>query len=304
MKLSRIGCWGAFLLLLFVGAAHAGETAPRPWGAVSSTFGPCGMGVPAGVFAIGGNILYGESDGVWRHEKRLNGNTETTKFNQVLKMRYGLVEGLDIRTATPHYNIHLDQKTGSDRTNYGIGDTTVLLHKSLLNQDQGDPLFLGLDFGGVAPTASVGEHSADALGNDAWGAILGLGATWFQDSHRFDLEVNYATFSEGAKDYAKGDRLRWNTGYAYALSGMWDLGVESSYEWNAASELHDKGQHNSGTEWFVGPKLTFNYKPWQLHTGVAVKLPVYRWYEGTKVGSDDYRLEMKIIKAFKFESLF
>ncbi len=313
MSWLRMGVLVCLLVVLSAGFAQAGDQDktttkekkyPVAWGGMGATFGPGGMGVPAGTLGIGGNLVYGQSDNVRIGNRSSNDSSKTTKFNQIFKTRYGIMDGLDIRTATPFYNTHLSNQYTPNRDVYGIGDTAVVLHKRLLNQLKGDPFSVAIDLGGVLPTGSVDAHSADAAGNSAWGFITGLGATYFYGANRFDAEVNYATFTMGAKNYEKGDRGRFNFAYAYALNNYLDLGVESQWEWNAQSQYLGNNQHNASSEWYVGPKLVFKYMPWKTFLGVEATMPVVRWYESSKVGSDDFRIEVKLIKLFNIGSLF
>lgn len=301
LKFAMLGC---LLVALLAVTAQAEEKTPVAWGGVGSTFGPCGMGFPSGALAVGGNVVFGKSDGIRNGDQRINGNAKTTKINEVFKTRYGIMEGLDIRTATPIYNVHIERANSSNRETYGIGDTAILLHKTVLSQKAGDPLSVAFDFGGVVPTGSVTEHSSNSAGNDAWGLIGGVGATWFTGANRFDTEVNVATFTEGAKDYEKGNRFRWNAGYAYALSDRWDIGVESSWEMNDESRSYGRGNQDAFVEWYTGPKVAFKYAPWKLNAGLLATVPVHRWYEGNKVGSDDFRIQFKLVKVFNLGSLF
>ena len=176
--------------------------------------------------------------------------------------------------------------------------------KACSASERGDPLSVALDFGGVLPTGSVGEHSSNAAGNSAWGFVGGLGATYFYEANRFDTEINFATFTEGAKDYEKGNRVRWNLGYAYALNDHWDIGAEATWEMGDESKYQGQGQKNAYVEWYAGPKATFKYKPWKLNVGLIAQAPIHRWYEGNKIGSDDYRFSLKLMKAFNFNKLF
>ncbi|MCM0756910.1 transporter [Desulfovibrio aminophilus] len=309
MKRLRLGISVLAMLGLLVSAAWAADPAkpapaPRPWAPMGTSFGPSGSGMPAGILGVGGNFQYGESENVRKYGGKMNDSVSVQKATEVFKLRYGIMEGLDIRSSTPIYNIHVDRQAGSDRTNYGVGDTTILLHSVILNQDKGDPFYLAVDYGGSVPTASVGDHSVDAIGNDAWGLMGGVGATYFLDSHRFDMEVNYATFTEGAHDYTKGDRARWNVGYAYAINTMFDIGVESNFEWNDESELHGSKQKDASYEWYAGPKLVYKCKPWGVNFAVAGMLPLERWYQNTKTGSDDYRFMFKVIKFFDVGTFF
>lgn len=296
----------ASLLLLFCGSAMAADEAePKPWGGITSTFGPAGTIIPAGVFVVGGNVVHGESDGTRRHSKYWNGATDTSKWTEVVKFRYGILPNLDLRTSTPIYSIHTNTGPRNvGRTNYGVGDTAALFHSLIMDQKKGDLFSIGVDYGGILPSASVSDHSVNSIGNEAWGLMGGVGATYFHGSHRIDVEVNYATFTEGSREFQKGDRMRWNTGYAYALNNMWDIGVETTYEWNAETKLKEVGQKDSSEELYGGPKIAFKYAPWATNMGLLASTPLYRWYQGTKTGSDDYRVDFKIMKSFDIGKLF
>jgi hypothetical protein len=55
----------------------------------------------------------------------------------------------------------------------------------------------------------------------------------------------------------------------------------------------------------VGPEVTFEQaRALEAERGTGGKAPVHRWYEGNKVGSDDFRMEMKLIKSFDLNGLF
>lgn len=304
MKIMRLGTVIAVLLCTFCIAAQAEEQTPKPAAPMTANAGPGGQDFPVGKFAALVNYQYGDSDHIRHYSDELNSNSEVTKNVEVVKFRYGILPNWDIRSATPIYNLHIDNKYASDRTNYGVGDTTVLLHSVVLNQAQGDAFYLALDYGAVLPTGSTTSHSVNGIGSGAWGLTGGILGTYFLGSNRFDTEFNYATFGEGSKHFEKGDRFRWNASYAYALNNLWDLGVESNFEWNEETELHGVRQNDSSTEWYVGPKAVFKYQPWGLTVGVAGLAPAYRWYESTKSGSDDFRFEMKIIKSFDVGSFF
>lgn len=286
-------------------AADGDAPAPQPWGPIQSTAGPAGTQIPAGVLAVGGNIVHGESDGTRKFSKHWNGSVDTEKWTELVKLRYGIMQNLEVRTSTPVYNVHTTTTaTGSGRDNYGVGDTTVLFHSLLMDQKKGAPFSIGIDYGGILPTASVGSHSVNAIGNDAWGWMGGLGATWFYGSNRFDTEVNYATFYEGAKNFKKGDRARWNMSYSYALNQMWDIGAEANYERNDKTRLNDVMQKDAGEELYAGAKAVFKYAPWGTNVGLLASKPLYRWYQGVKPGSDDYRFDLKLIKTFNIGTLF
>lgn len=304
--MKNVGCvlLGVLLLVSQGVTARAEDKAPVAWAPMATVFGPCGSGMPPGALTVIGHVLHGAGDGLRRHDSRLNDSVDSSKINEVIKLRYGITPGLDIRTSTPVYNVDLDRRTGPGRDIYGVGDTNVILHKVLFRQGDGAPLSLGLEAGLIVPTATVGQHSSDPTGNACWGGMAGLGLTWLYAGHRVDTEVNYAMFTEGAKDYRKGNRFRWNLAYAFAMSAFWDMGAESLLEMSEQSAYRDQGSDDSYVEWYIGPKIVFKYSPWKLNVGLMATFPVQRWYEGNKVGSDDYRVECKFTKTFDIGTVF
>ncbi len=272
---------------------------PKAGGAITAPFGPAGTGFPSRAFSAVINYRYMTTDGVRFKNNKINDNVELTKHIGLAKFRYGIMPGLDVRTSTPFYNIERKNRVSGAEDDMGwVGDTALIFHKVLLDQTKGDALHFALDVGVSLPTASVDDDSNDFLGNQAWGGIVGLGLTYFTtNGHRFDQEINYATFTEGRRDYRKPDRFRSNTGWAYAINTMFDVGLESNLEWNGESERDGKDMGDSKWEWYAGPKAVFKYTPLKLTAGVAATFPVYRWYEAN-TPSDDFRIEFKLVKLF------
>ncbi|WP_461209283.1 transporter [Desulfocurvus sp. DL9XJH121] len=295
----------AILALLAVPLCASAQDAatPKPGSATTATFGPAGMGFPKGLFAVVANLRYMESDHVRKWSDEQNDAMKFDKFVLVGKTRYGITDDIDIRTATAIYDIDIERTGNDDTWRRGIGDTTVLLHQVLTRESEGAFAGFALDYGLILPTATVDQHSVDSVGNGAWGLMGGIGLSKNFGPSRFDAELNYATFFEGAHDYTHGDRFRWNSQYIYALNDYFDLGVESNLEWTGSSQLHGENSDDSSLEIYLGPKVNFKYKPWGLTTGLAFMSPVYRWYENTKAGSDDYRVECKITKTFRLGAL-
>ncbi len=298
------------LVALMAGTAWAGDggeqgktvKVPRAWAPMGTCSGPGGQGVPPGLFGVGGNFLYGDSDGVRKGSDHLSDATKVDKFMEVIKLRYGIMPDMDVRVAFPIYNLNFDM-AANDKTYSGNGDTTVVFRNVLWNQDKGDPFFFAIDYGPILPTASIDKDTAIGAGPCAWGGVLGIGATYFSGASRFDGELNFATFAEGAREYEKGNRARLNLSYAYALSSSWDVGAEASYEWNAEAEQYDKALQNESSELYVGPKIVWK-TPWKMNIGLSAQLPAYRWYQGTKAGSDDYRVLVKLVKFYNIGTFF
>jgi len=269
-----------------------------PWGPVTATFGPAGMGFPTGKFAAVLNYRFIEAEGMYLNDDKISDAVEITKNVGVLKFRYGIAPGLDIRTATPFYNVDIEKlASGTETTKDGVGDTSAILHKVLMNQRKGDALSVAFDLGAILPTATVDSNSIDFIGNQAWGVFTGVGLTYTKLSHRIDQEFNYAAFTEGQSDYQKPMRFRCNTTYAYAFNSTFDMGIESAFEWNDESKEYAEDMGDASKEWFAGPKVAMKLKKYGLFAGLGVMFPVYYNYDDTST-SDDYRIEFKIAKVF------
>jgi len=301
-RMKKFAVFIIFAMILISSPALGEDAVPRAWGPANVISGPAGMGFPVGKLAAVLNYKYAETDGIRHHGDELNDDVKLTKNVYVAKLRYGIAPGLDIRSATPMYDVDVDYKSSvpkDDYTQNWIGDTTLVLHKVVMNQARGNFINMAFDIGATFPTANVDSESNDFIGNDAWGGFAGVGFTYFLGSNRFDQEFNYAFFTEGAHDYTKPNRFRSNTTWAYAFNNYFDIGVESNLEWNNESEKNGVGQNDSKLEWYAGPKMAFKYRPWGVNVATLVTFPVKRWYEGTSP-SDEYTVQVKIAKLFNF----
>jgi len=301
MFLSILPAWVLIALFSISPVLAADETvrpAPKAFGGVGAAWGPAGEGMPVGKFAALLNYTYAETDGIRLHDDELNDNVELTKNVGVVKFRYGLAPGLDIRTATPIYDVKKELRATGATDHYGwLGDTAVALHKVVMNQADKAPFSLAFDLGVVLPTADGGKNNNDYTGNQAWGAGGGVGLTYFQGANRFDQELYYYTFTDGVHDYRKPDMFRGLTGWGYALNKTFDIGVESHLSWDGESERFDREQNDARWEWYVGPKVVFKNQPTGTVIGALVTLPVHRDYD-SPTPSDGFRFEIKLAKVF------
>ncbi|GFO70820.1 hypothetical protein GMLC_43990 [Geomonas limicola] len=271
---------------------------PLPFGPTISAFGPAGTGFPVGKLGVLLNYQNCETDGTRQGDREVNENVRLSKKVGVVKLRYGITEGLDIRTATPLYDVHKKNlATGKGEHLGWIGDTGIALHKVLMNQAKGAPFDLAVDLGLVVPTTDVSNKSVDFVGNNAWGAGGAIGLTYSAGSHRLDQELHVYTFTEGAHDYRKPTYLRSTTAWGVAVNNYFDIGAESQFDWNASSEKNGLKQNDSKNEWYAGPKVAFKYKPWGFAAGLATMFPFARWYEAN-TPSEGYRVELKLSKTF------
>lgn len=268
------------------------------WGPVTASFGPAGMGFPVGKFAAVLNYRFIESEGMYLGNDKISDAVELTKNIGIVKFRYGIAPGLDIRTGTPLYNVEIKNLAlGTENTKDGVGDTTAILHKVVMDQKKGDALSVAFDLGVTFPTATVNSDSIDFIGSQAWGVLTGVGFSYTKNSHRIDQEFNFAAFTEAEHDYQKPMRFRCNTTYAYALDSTFDMGIESAFEWNDEAKQYGEEMDDAYREWFVGPKVAVKMKKIGLFAGLGVLFPVSYEYDSASP-SDDYRIEFKISKVF------
>jgi hypothetical protein len=276
--------------------APALKTLLIPANPITTRFAPGAQEFPVGQFSASLSYSFEESDGVRFEDHEIGNNVEMKSHISYLKLRYGLLPGLDIRSKTPFYRI--DMKTdGNDKDLYWLGDTTIIAHKALLKPGNGTGLQLAFDFGGTVPTAHVDSNSYDYLGNHAWGLYTGFEATWFAGRHRIDQEVNFSSFSESNHDYRKPDVTEVNTAWAYAMTENFDAGVESNFEWNGESSKDNIDQDDAMFEWFAGPKIAWEKPEDKMLFGAAFLLPVYRYYDAP-TPSEAFRVEIKVSKLF------
>lgn len=288
-----LGC----CLVLPAVSGHSAQNAsvPAPAGAVGVSHGPGGMGFPVGKFCAVANYRYAHKDEWYLHTSEEDGaDKEVSSHNIVFKTRYGIAKGWDIRTATPFLMNTIETDGKNDAWSGGLGDTTAILRNQFMSQKDGAPLSLALDLGMFVPTGEVGQNN---IGTGAWGGLVGAGATWMIGSHRLETDLSYLIYTEGKKEVTKGDRLRVNGHYAYALNNRLDLGLEGYYEWTQADEIDGVNQKNEVKTFFAGPKFNLKFPEYGVTLGGVVLGAVYREYEKQTL-TEDWRAEFKLIKLF------
>ncbi len=270
---------------------------PHPVAPITAVFDASGRSFPAGRMSFSLNYLFSKTDNIRFQGGETSLNKEVTKNQGTIKLRYGIAPGIDIRSETPLYLITEKDEADDDKTLHFMGDTTIVVHKVVISQTQGAAFDLSFDLGVTLPTAEVSDDSFDFYGTGNWGLLAGVGATWFYGKHRFDGEINFASFKEGKHNYRKPDRCRVNLAWGYIFTPEIDFGIESNYEWNGESERKEKKQGDSFTEWFIGPKFTYRLPQYNVLLGTVLTFPAYRYYD-TPSSAEDYRFELKFAKFF------
>ena len=77
-----------------------------PGSPVNAVSGSAGLPFPKGVLSTTINYRYAETGGLYLGNDKQNNNVERTKNIGVLKFRYGILPGFDVRTCTSFYNMN------------------------------------------------------------------------------------------------------------------------------------------------------------------------------------------------------
>ena len=239
-----LGVAGVLLGLSLLGvpalADEAKQPVPRVGQVVIESMGPASGTIPKGKLATIVNYIHAD-----KHTWYKKGSRHTAKypFNKgtqrnlhdrfVLKMRYGLGDGYDVRFATPivmnNFRAHSTLTPNSVGSKNGIGDTTFVLHKQFLSQREGSPVDVAWDLGVWTPTGSTSD---DGVGTGAWGAMAGLGVGHAFDGGRQFVEGEIMYLYRGVGHTSRvdvSDVFRLNGRYVYALSQHWDMGVQYGF---------------------------------------------------------------------------
>lgn len=268
---------------------------------VGMNFGVGGGTIPKGTGAVLINYRFADNDTWFRNGKDhtptnpFGGSDQKATQNMfALKARYGLGYGMDIRALLPMGHIKFNEKRlGPDSSVHGCADALVILHKAFTDQQEGAPITFGGEVGIIIPTGST---SRDGFGTGAWGALVGLGATYVFDGGRQLAELEGFYFYRGKggnksiKNYSYrnwGDYIWVNARYVYALTNWLDLALESQFTHNFQDKdtrqqgtgAHISNMKNASTTWFVGPAATLKLPQWNSTFGIGVGISVYQHYQ-------------------------
>ncbi|PIE62747.1 MAG: hypothetical protein CSA26_13080 [Desulfobacterales bacterium] len=101
----------------------------------------------------------------------------------------------------------------------------------------------------------------------------------------------------GNQDFEKPDVFKYNFGYAYALSNLFDLQLELNGEVKSKAEKAGVKNNNSGGHMiFLTPGVHCKITK-QAHFDLGVAIPIYRDVNGTQL-TEDFRVISKL--AFTF----
>lgn len=225
------------------------------------------------------------------------GPRSADQFVNVFKIRYGITDRWEVRTATPFINLDLTNHNTDGGWKGGMGDTTLMLRYGVKKRTEDSPFSLALDLGTTLPTGQVGDKDK-YLATNAFSVIMGGGFSWVDANQRVDFDGRYAAYTEGAHGIRPGDFALFHGHYALALFRNVDLGAEAYCRIEQQSYVHGKGQGDGFSEAYAGPKLQIKVPAAAyLMVGAAVLFPVYRDYDAMRL-STDTRWELSVLVAF------
>ena len=309
---------GGCLLGLLAFPVHAEESgipsqdAPRVGQVVIESMGPASGTIPKGKAAVIFNYIHAD-----KHTWYTNGSRNVAEYPKggtqrnlhdrvVVKMRYGLGDGWDVRFATPivmnNFRAHSTFTPGGVSSKNGVGDTALVLHRQFVSQKEGAPVDIAWDLGVWVPT---GDTSADGVGTGAWGALGGLGVGHSFDNGRqlVEGEVMYLWRGVGSRSRVDvSDVIRVNGRYVYALSRNWDVGLETQFEHNTASRRYGRSADDASTTWFAGPSVTFKMPDCGASLGVSAQYGLYQDYNAAWPVNAAYPTAASLGERWKLEA--
>ena len=308
---SRLCLAVALLLLPVSGWAASGSTAAPeqanrvPGPLVLPQAWPGGETFPAGFVALMNHFSFSQAR-LYKGSSRYDytapngakvGPRRIDQFVNVFKIRYGVTDRFEVRTATPYINAEIKNHIGDGDWKGGLGDTTLMLRYGIKKRTGDSPFSLALDLGATLPTGHVGDQEK-YLATNAFSVIMGGGFSWVDHNQRVDFDGRYAAYMEGAHGIKPGDFTLFHGHYAYALTRNFDLGLEGYFRYDQQTEIRGKGQHDAYTEAYAGPKIQIKVPEFAyMMVGAAMLFPVHRDFDGPRF-STDTRYEFSILFAF------
>jgi hypothetical protein len=303
-----------FLLLALPSAAFAAAPHDKkpenlvPGPMVLPQAWPGGETFPQGLTALMNHFSFGQYrpyKGSSPYTMRVNtpggkmkvGPKSADQFVNVFKIRYGITDRFEIRTATPFIDMNIKNHNADGGWKGGLGDTTMMLRYGLKKRTEDSPFSLALDAGVTLPTGEVGDKDK-YLATNAFSVIMGGGASWVDNNQRVDFDARYAAYTEGAHGIKPGDFALFHGHYAYALSRNFDIGAEAYYRLEQRTTMHGETYQPAFSELYAGPKIQIKVPELAyLMVGAAVLFPLHRDSDAMRL-STDTRWEFSVLVAF------
>lgn len=236
--------------------------------------------------------------------------SERTTEKYQVTLRAGIFENIDARLIIPFLNKEMKRQSFNrvfNDSNSGIGDISLVGRYRILSQRKKDPLNLAIGLGVKMPTGTTDEEESGVClpgflqtGTGSWDPIIELGAHKVTGRHWLSTHFMYRMTTEGElgdKDFENPDLFKYNFAYGYAISSLFDLGIELNGEFKDKSKLDGVEQDNTGGHIvYLSPGIHFKFHE-GMHFDLCVPVPIYRDLNGMQL-SEDYRVVAK--RAMKF----
>jgi len=310
-----------FIFLTFpVNAEQKCEKAkgPKPVGAANSSnggvFSKGKYGVIFKYFYFKQDQLYNGTDEVdfIRPQKGQKGKKayEKTVQDCRLTLRTGISDNFDARLIIPFLDKEMKRmsfKNDFTDSNSSIGDIKLISRYRIMSQKKKDPFNLAVGAGLKMPTGETDEKDSSGktpgflqTGSGSWDPIVELGAHKVMGQHWLSSHLIYLITSKGDLgdyDFEKPDVFKYNFAYAYALSYLFDLGLELNGVVKSKAEKDGIRNDNSGGHViYLSPEIHFKFRK-GMHLDLCVPISVYRDLNGTQL-SEDYRVVVKLAMTF------
>ena len=312
-----------FLILITLPATAAGKgknsKGPRPVGAVNSSNGgvyPVGKyATILKYFSFTKDQLYMDDDEIDFVRPGKGKKTRKKVYEQSVQkydliFRTGVYKDFDVRMIVPWVDKEMKRKSfNADFTddNSGIGDIKLLSRYRIMSQKNG-PLNLAIGLGVKMPTGSSDgtDDSGKTLpgflqtGSGSWDPIIELGMHKIMGPHWMSSYFMYLMTTEGELghyDFERPDVFKYNFAYAYALSNMFDVGIELNGEVKGKAELNGVEIDNTGGHSiFISPEVHFKFAK-GMHFNLCMPIAVYHDLNGPQL-AEDYRIVAKLAMNF------
>ncbi len=235
---------------------------------------------------------------------------EKTLQQYQLTLRTGIFDNFDARLVIPFFDKEMKRQSFKEDftdENSRIGDIKLISRYRIWSQKKKDPFNLAFGVGLKMPTGSTDEKDSGGkypgfiqTGSGSWDPIIELGAHKIIRRSFISSHFMYTMTTKGelgSRDFERPDVFKYNFAYAYALSDLFDLGLELNGEAKGKAELDGQKQDDTGGHIiYLSPGVHFKFHK-GMHFDVCVPIPVYRDLNGTQL-SEDYRMVAKLAMKF------
>ena len=223
--------------------------------------------------------------------------------------RAGVMKNVDVRVlfSTIEKNLYRMTSEGMIKdTTSGLADTKIIGRYGILNQKTG-PFNLIAGIGVTIPTGSTDEKGNNGLllpasmqlGSGSWNPIFEIGMHKVVKRHWLSAYFTYVLATEGdlgPHDFTRSNVFKYTFAYNYAISRLFDLGIELNGDVFSRAELNGVKQDITGGHTvFLSPQIHWKFSK-SMHLDLCVPIPVYHDLNGPQLG-----IESMVVAKFAWK---